>query len=93
MRYVENIVERGRIHMAVWRMRIACWIPKTTNTHAVSKYNTYCFSTAKMFARTRLIVTFIRTLPVLFCVFLQSLCCGSDYKTETITRGVIHIIT
>ena len=30
----ENIVERGRPQMAVWRMRIACWIPKATNTHS-----------------------------------------------------------
>jgi len=29
----KNIVERGRTQMAVWRMRIACWIPKATNTH------------------------------------------------------------
>jgi hypothetical protein len=29
----KNIVERGRPQMAIWRMRIACWIPKATNTH------------------------------------------------------------
>ena len=29
----KNIVERGRIKMTLWRMRIACWIPKVTNTH------------------------------------------------------------
>jgi hypothetical protein len=29
----KNIVERGRAHMTIWRMRIACWIPKATNTH------------------------------------------------------------
>jgi len=27
-----NIVERGR-PLTVWRMRIACWIPKATNKH------------------------------------------------------------
>jgi hypothetical protein len=27
------IVERGRPRMIIWRMRIACWIPKATNTH------------------------------------------------------------
>jgi len=27
-----NIVERGRAQMAIWRMRIACWIPKASNT-------------------------------------------------------------
>ena len=28
-----NIVERGRLQMTIWRMRIACWIPKATNAH------------------------------------------------------------
>ena len=27
----KNIVERGR---PLWRMRIACWIPKATDTHS-----------------------------------------------------------
>ena len=30
----KNILERGRPQMAIWRMRIACWIPKATNTHS-----------------------------------------------------------
>jgi hypothetical protein len=29
----KNIVEWGRPQMTIWRMRIACWIPKATNTH------------------------------------------------------------
>jgi len=29
----ENIVKRSWLQMTIWRMRIACWIPKTTNTH------------------------------------------------------------
>jgi len=28
----KNIVEPERPHMTVWRMHIACWIPKATNT-------------------------------------------------------------
>jgi hypothetical protein len=27
------VVEWGRPQMAIWRTRIACWIPKATNTH------------------------------------------------------------
>jgi hypothetical protein len=27
-------VERGRPQMTIWRMRIACWVPTSTNTHA-----------------------------------------------------------
>jgi hypothetical protein len=30
----ENIVERGRTQMAIWRMRVACWIPKATDTNS-----------------------------------------------------------
>jgi hypothetical protein len=30
----KNMVERGRPHMTVWRMRIAVWIPKATNIHS-----------------------------------------------------------
>jgi hypothetical protein len=30
----KNIVERGRSHMTIRRMRIACWILKATNTHS-----------------------------------------------------------
>jgi len=30
----KNIVQRGRPQMTIWRMRIACWITKATNTHS-----------------------------------------------------------
>jgi hypothetical protein len=30
----KNIVQPGRPKMTIWRMRIACWIPKATNTHS-----------------------------------------------------------
>ena len=30
----KNIVERGRLQMTIWRMRIACWTTKATNTHS-----------------------------------------------------------
>jgi hypothetical protein len=29
----KNIVERDRPQMTTWRTRIACWVPKATNTH------------------------------------------------------------
>jgi len=55
--------------MTIWLMRIACWIPKATDTdththtHTLIIRSTYCFSTETIVARTRLSVT-IRTLPV-----------------------------
>jgi hypothetical protein len=30
----KNTVERGRQQMAIWRMRVAWWIIKATNTHS-----------------------------------------------------------
>jgi hypothetical protein len=29
----KNIVERGIPQMAIWRMRIACWVTKATQIH------------------------------------------------------------
>ena len=30
----ENVVERGRPQMTIWRTRVAFWIPKATNAHS-----------------------------------------------------------
>ena len=30
----KNIVEPDRPHMKIWRMCVACWIPRATNTHS-----------------------------------------------------------
>ena len=32
----KHIVEPGRPQVTIWRMRIACWLPKATNTHSRS---------------------------------------------------------
>jgi hypothetical protein len=29
----KNIVQPERSHITIWRMHIACWIPKATNIH------------------------------------------------------------
>jgi len=52
----KNIVERGRPQMAIWCMRIACWIPKATNRHSEYVIIT-ALHTARMVTRTRLVVT------------------------------------
>ena len=33
IRWGKNILETGRTQMTSWRMRIACWLTKTTHTH------------------------------------------------------------
>jgi len=30
----KNMVERDRPQLTIWRMRIACWIAKATNTYS-----------------------------------------------------------
>jgi len=30
----KNVVDPDRPQMTIWRMRIACWIPKATNTRS-----------------------------------------------------------
>jgi len=30
----KNSVQSGKPQMTIWHMRIACWIPKFTNTHS-----------------------------------------------------------
>jgi len=30
----KNIVDRDESQMTIWRIRIACWIPKAKNTHS-----------------------------------------------------------
>jgi len=59
----KNIVEGGRPQMIIWRMFIACWISKATNTGRLC--NTHCFSTATVVAWTRFNVT----------LYTQCLCC------------------
>jgi len=65
----KNIMRPNRLQMTIWRMRMACWMPKGTNTLRIC--NNYCLSTATMVARTRLIVTLhVPTLSVLFCFLI-----------------------
>jgi len=61
----KNILKPHRTQMTIWRMRVACWITVATETH--SEYVILIpFVTVAMVTRTRLNITFIRTLPVLF---------------------------
>jgi len=50
----KNSVARCRTQMAVWRMRITCWVPKVTNGYSRLPID---FALQQWFAQTRLIVT------------------------------------
>jgi hypothetical protein len=34
VQFMENTADPGTPQMTIWRMNIACWIPKATNTHS-----------------------------------------------------------
>ena len=61
--------KQARDGSVIRRMLCACWIPKG-NRHTLRICNAYYFfSTATVVTRTRLCVTFIRTLPVLYVFY------------------------
>jgi len=65
----ENTVETDRPQVTVWRLRIACWLSKATNTD--SEHVLTWFSTTTMVAITRLNVTLYAhclSLLVLLCL-------------------------
>ena len=61
----KNIVERGRPQMAIWRMRIASWIPKTTDTH--SEYVTLIAFPLQQWLRER---------GLMLTLYVHCLCCS-----------------
>jgi hypothetical protein len=60
----KNIVEPGKPQVTIWRMCIACWIPKTKNTH--SEYVLLLAFQRQESLHERATVLVICTLPVLF---------------------------
>jgi len=53
----KNTETRDSPQMTILHMCIACWTPMATDTHTEYVCINYCFSTAAMVTRTRLIVT------------------------------------
>jgi hypothetical protein len=73
-------------------MRLASWITKATDTLRICTRtrNTYCFSTAAEVTRTRLNITFIRTLPALFHGRTRSILIKAP-STEVVEDRLSHI--
>jgi hypothetical protein len=63
----KNIVQPGRLQMTIWRMRIACWIPKATNTQ--SKYVTFIAFPLQQWLRERASVLRHTYIACLFTLF------------------------
>jgi len=64
------IVEPGRPHMTVWRMRNAYWITKATNTH--SGYVIIFALLLQQWLQERASILRYNTLPVLWVGMAQS---------------------
>ena len=60
----KNAVKQDRPYMTIWRMRIACWIPKATNTHSEYVILTDC--PLQQWLHERASLLHYSTLPVLF---------------------------
>jgi len=75
----KNFVQLGRPQLTIWRMRIACWTPKTTNTF--SEHVTHFFSTATMVAWTHLNVARYAHCPS--CIEWTLL--PTHYKVQKVT--------
>ena len=84
--------------VTLWRMRVACWINKTTRSHAHADAhalghphtpthtpicNTYCFSTATVVSWTRLSVTLY-----VHCLY----CCNSLHLTVSVKSTVTVLL-
>ena len=76
----KNVLERDRPQMIIWRMRIACWMPKAAkHTHTHRLCNTHCFSTTTMVARTHLSVMLY--VHCLSCSLLSLLSRGHSFAS------------
>jgi hypothetical protein len=65
----KNIVELRRPQLTICRMRIACWIPKATNTH--SQYVIFIFFHYNSGCWTRLIATLYALCSACLCCSLR----------------------
>jgi hypothetical protein len=88
---VERTVERSRSQMTIWRMRIALWIPKATNTHTHKLYNAHCFYSTRTVARMRVNVTWY--LHCLLCNVLQTSLVTGCKASKRITMGIFIFTT
>ena len=85
----KNIVERGRPQMAIWRMRIACWIPKAKNTH--SQYVIFIAFPSQQWLHER--AAMLRFKHILSCSYVlwlstaDALSCKTFSVAESVKQG------
>ena len=71
---MKNIVEPERPQIAIWRLRIACWIPNATNTHSnyviliAFPFNNSCTNVPQFYVICTLLVLFMCNDVSFLCV-------------------------
>ena len=96
----KNRLEPGRPQMKIWRMRIACWVPKPTNTR--SEYALLIdFPLQHSWHEISSLLTLILTLPVLLKLIFNkqqmtsevyALCLDAKSKYDTEHRICLRCI-
>ena len=84
----KNIIQPDKPHMTIWRMRIACWVPKATSTHTQVVYYSllyHCNNGCTNAPRCCV----IRTLPVLLTIisYIKSAIMAVVRTTRHRTQG------
>ena len=77
---LEHIVERGRLQTAIWRMRVACCIPKATNTHSE-----YVMLIAFFFSVQQRLCERVSLLQI-HCLY----CFDSHFDYRTVSTASLH---
>ena len=103
---MEN-VEPGSPQMTIWRMRIACWKPKATNSH--SQYVIVIAFPLQQWVSERVMLGYtLRTLPVFLFLWtdqvllrppikccmaaeLHQQVCRADFQGNVLSLFVIHV--
>jgi len=76
---LKNIVESGRPQMAVWRLRIACWVTGATDTFRLC--NSYGFFHSNNGCTNALHCYIMHTWPVLFNLLAQECTKLTDFDS------------
>ena len=87
----KNIVGLGRPQMTIWRMRIACWIPKATDIP--SEYVILIAFPLQQWSHERasmLRYTYIACLSSFFIIIIHIAYCWSDTSKTAEMGAIVH---
>jgi hypothetical protein len=86
----KNTVGPGGPQITIWRLRIACWIPKATNTHSeyviliAFQLQQWLHNRASMLRYTYIDYLVLFYLVFHFCIFVLYLCFCTGFVKGTV---------